>query len=409
MTLILFDDERARAWTPFTLTRPAGELLFGCLTLRARAEHFWGTTCLGHISDPSLEGFSEPEAAPWITKAALDSTDGLHQETTRIFFSSRAVPEFGSSPPMDEAAVLTMAGQVVGWVIPPGTEQPGTDDLMNPADSATGLPHVEIPGQVLENFWDLVAGNGDRVSSDVPALFPESRFTLTEGVHVTGTERVSIGQQVHLEAGVHLDATDGPIRLSDGVRVSAFTRLAGPTFVGRDTRVVGGFLGNVTIGRSCRVRGEVSNTVMLGYSNKAHDGYLGHAYVGMWVNLGAFTTNSDLKNNYGSVRVHTADGSVDTGLIKVGCFLGDHVKTGIGTLLPTGCVVGAGSNFFGGLLAPPHVPPFSWGTRDQLDAYDIERFLATAELVMARRGISLDEGTRSLLRGAWERTRSERE
>jgi UDP-N-acetylglucosamine diphosphorylase/glucosamine-1-phosphate N-acetyltransferase len=171
---------------------------------------------------------------------------------------------------------------------------------------------------------------------------------------------------------------------------------------------LGGSVGNVTIGPSCRVRGEISNSVLLGFVNKAHDGYIGHAYIGSWVNLGAFTTNSDLKNNYGTVRVHTGGGAVDTGLLKVGCFLGDHVKTGIGTLLPTGCVMGAGSNFFGGGMAPPNVPPFSWGSADGLEKYDIDRFLDTAAVAMSRRGVTLEEDGRTLLRRAWERTRSER-
>jgi len=147
---------------------------------------------------------------------------------------------------------------------------------------------------------------------------------------------------------------------------------------------------------------------LLGYVNKAHEGYLGNAYVGRWVNLGALTTNSDLKNNYSTVRVHTTEGSVDTGLIKVGCFLGDHVKTGIGTLLPTGCVVGLGSNLFGGVMAPPHVPPFSWGTGEHLEEYDIERFLDTAAMAMSRREVSLEKGGRALLQRAWEQTRAER-
>jgi UDP-N-acetylglucosamine diphosphorylase/glucosamine-1-phosphate N-acetyltransferase len=254
-----------------------------------------------------------------------------------------------------------------------------------------------------------MAGNGEQVCSDVPALFPESRFTLAEGVHVSGAQRVSLGDGVQLEAGVHLDTSDGPIRLSDGARVSAFTRLAGPAFVGPATHVLGGSLGNVTIGRECRVRGEVSSTVLLGYVNKAHEGYLGHAYVGRWVNLGALTTNSDLKNNYGLVRVHTADGLVDTGLIKVGCFLGDHVKTGIGTLLPTGCVVGLGSNLFGGVMAPSYVPPFSWGTGEQLEEYDIKRFLEAAALAMFRREVSLGKADRTLLERVWERAHKERE
>ena len=409
MALVLFDDERARAWTPFTVTRPAGELLFGCLTLRERAERFWGQACVGHVADPSLEGFTEPGAAPVVKADALDSAPDPEGGAARIFFSSRAVPDFTGAPPANEPAVLTIQDQIVGWVLPHGTEQPDENDLLSPDGSAIDLPRVEIAGRVLPNIWDLMACNGEKVCSDVPILFPESRFTLPEGVHVSGTERVSLGDRVHLEAGVHLDATDGPIRLSDGVRVSAFTRLAGPAFVGADTHVLGGSLGNVTLGPACRVRGEVSSTVLLGYVNKAHEGYLGHAYVGRWVNLGALTTNSDLKNNYAVVRVHTAEGSIDTGLIKVGCFLGDHVKTGIGTLLPTGCVVGLGSNLFGGVMAPPHVPPFSWGKGERLEEYDIERFLNTAALAMSRREMSLDNGSRTLLQRAWERTHEERQ
>ena len=409
MALVLFDDGRARAWTPFTVSRPAGELLFGCLTLRERAERFWGEACLGHVADPSLTGFAEPGAAPVVEADALDSAPAPEGGTTRIFFSSRAVPDFASAPPPHEPAVLTIQGQIVGWVLPHRTDSPDENDLLNPDGSAMDLPRVEIPGRVLPNIWDLMSGSGEQVCSDVPLLFPESRFTLPEGVHVSGAERVSLGDHVHLEAGVHLDATDGPIRLSEGARISAFTRLAGPAYVGPDTHLLGGSLGNVTIGPACRVRGEISSTVLLGYVNKAHDGYLGHAYVGRWVNLGALTTNSDLKNNYGAVRVHTAEGSVDTGLIKVGCFLGDHVKTGIGTLLPTGCVVGLGSNLFGGVMTPPHVPPFSWGAGERLEEYDIERFLDTAAVAMSRREMSLENGSRTLLQRAWERTRPERE
>ena len=408
MPLVLFDDERARAWTPFTVTRPAGELLFGCLTLRERAERFWGEPCVGHVTDPRLEGFAEPGASPVFDPDARDLASGPGRETALILFSSRTVPDFVPAPPTSEPAVLTVQGQTVGWVLPPGTDSPEENDLLNPDSIDMGLPRVEIPGRVLSNIWDLVEGNGEQVCSDVPVLFPESRFTLPEGVHVSGAERVSLGEAVHLDWGVHLDATDGPIRLSAGAHVSAFTRLTGPAFVGSDTHVLGGSLGNVAIGPGCRVRGEVSSTVLLGYGNKAHQGYLGHAYVGRWVNLGALTTNSDLKNNYGNVRVHTAGGPVDTGLIKVGCFLGDHVKTGIGTLLPTGCVVGAGSNLFGGRMAPKHVPPFSWGSGEPFEEYDIGRFLNTTALTMSRRAMPLEEGGRSLLQRAWERTRPER-
>jgi UDP-N-acetylglucosamine diphosphorylase/glucosamine-1-phosphate N-acetyltransferase len=145
------------------------------------------------------------------------------------------------------------------------------------------------------------------------------------------------------------------------------------------------------------VHGEIEDSVVLGYSNKAHDGFLGHAYLGRWVNLGALTTNSDLKNNYGPIRVWTPRGEVDTGLTKLGCMLGDHVKTGIGVMLNTGTVIGAGSNVFGAVQPPKYVPPFRWGSGNALEAYGLDRFLGTARTVMERRGVQMSEGMAGVL------------
>jgi UDP-N-acetylglucosamine diphosphorylase/glucosamine-1-phosphate N-acetyltransferase len=211
-----------------------------------------------------------------------------------------------------------------------------------------------------------------------------------------------------VEPGSVFDVTQGPIRLEDGVTVRSHTRLAGPAFVGRDSTILGGVLSEVSIGPVCKIRGEVECTVVLGYSNKAHDGFLGHAVLGRWVNLGAFTTNSDLKNNYGPVRVGSPSGQRDTGLLKVGCFLGDHVKTGIGTLLNTGTVVGLGSNLFGGAMPPTYVPPFSWGVGSDLSEYRLDRFLEVARIVLERRGVSLDQEMADVFRRIWEESRPER-
>lgn len=188
----------------------------------------------------------------------------------------------------------------------------------------------------------------------------------------------------------------------------AFTRISGPTFVGPGSHLLGGHFQGVSIGPACKVRGEVVNSVLLGYSNKAHDGYLGHSYTGKWVNLGALTTNSDLKNNYSTVRVPTVRGKVDTGLIKMGCMIGDHVKTGIGTLLATGSVIGAGSNLFGGLLSPQYVPPFTWGSINKLEEYHLDRFLKVVERSMGRRDMPLLDETRTLLENAWKKTKPDR-
>jgi len=399
MALFLFDDRQARNWTPFALTRPAGELMFGCLLLRERAEKFWRTACAGQLVEPALAGFEEDGAPPVVTSAGIDIDE------PRILFSSRAVPVLGTAPEVEGPTTLIMDGHVVGWVLPAGSELPEGVSVLEPETSDAGLPTVELPGRVLETPWELMEDNGDQICSDATHVFPESLSTLSGGVHVSGAEKISLGREVHVEAGVHLDVTHGPIRLEDGVRISAFTRVAGPVFIGRGTQILGGAIGNVSIGPICHVRGEVQHSVLLGYSNKAHDGYIGHSYLGRWVNLGALTTNSDLKNNYGTVRVTTRDGPVDTGCIKVGCFLGDHVKTGIGTLLPTGCVVGAGSNIFGGGMCPVSVPPFSWGGGEAPAEYDIDRFLETAGRAMSRRDVVLTVGGRTVLSEAWRRTR----
>jgi hypothetical protein len=156
------------------------------------------------------------------------------------------------------------------------------------------------------------------------------------------------------------------------------------------------------------VRGEVADSVFAGFINKAHDGYIGHALLGRWVNLGAFTTNSDLKNNYRPVRVWTPDGERDTQMLKVGCFLGDHVKTSIGTVLNTGTVIGAGSNVYGGIMPPTVVPPFSWGSGPDLRDHQCDKFMQTAERAMARRDLALTPGVRRILQEAWRATAGRR-
>jgi UDP-N-acetylglucosamine diphosphorylase/glucosamine-1-phosphate N-acetyltransferase len=247
--------------------------------------------------------------------------------------------------------------------------------------------------------------NAEQLRYDIPLFFPGYAAEELPGCHILGDGLVSLGSKVEVEPGSVFDVSGGPIRLSDGAVVRSHTRISGPAYVGPNSSILGGVLSQVTIGPVCKVRGEVESSIVLGYSNKAHDGFIGHAYLGRWVNLGAFTTDSDLKNNYGAVRVGGADGPRETGLLKVGCFLGDHVKTGIGTFLNTGTVVGAGSNLFGGSMPPTFVPPFSWGSGADLTEFRLDSFLEVAERTMARRGMELDGPTKEILREAWERSR----
>lgn len=402
LSLYVFDDARARTWAPFALTRPVGELLFGALLQRERAERFWKTPCAGHLAGEALTGFEEPGGAPALERGSLPDTGPA------VLFSSRAVPLGREVPAIAETTTLLMDGRVVGWFLPEGPGSISTDQLLNPDDARIGLS-IELEGRVLANPWDLIAYNHQQLVLDLQDAFPDApSLTQPEGVHLIGEGVLSLGADVTIEPQVVFDTTQGGIRLEDGVTVKAFTRLAGPAYVGAGTVLLGGGVSDVSIGPECRVRGEVSHSVILGHTNKAHDGFLGHAYVGRWVNLGAGTTNSDLRNDYGTVHVTTPDGRIDTGLLKLGCLIGDHVKTGIGTTLNTGTVLGAGSNVFGGVMPPALVPPFSWAAGADLEEYRLDKFLDVTERVLARRDLELTAGMRALLSGAWERSRPER-
>jgi UDP-N-acetylglucosamine diphosphorylase/glucosamine-1-phosphate N-acetyltransferase len=400
-SIYLFDDGLTRSWDPLVLTRPGGELAFGALLFRERAERFWANTCRGHITHELLAGFSEAGSPPVV------EASGVPSDGPRIFQNNRWVP-FGPPPSLpEEECTLLLDGIVVGWILPPGPPSPPADAFLDP-QPLPGSRHVEVQGRLLAAPWELMDQNADQLRNDIPRFFPGYAVGDLPGCHILGDGLISLGSKVKVEPGSVFDVSEGPIRLSDGVTVRSHTRLAGPAFVGPGSTVLGGSLAQVTIGPKCKIRGEMESSVVLGYSNKAHDGFIGHAYLGRWVNLGAFTTNSDLKNDYGPVRVGGAQGPKETGLLKVGCLLGDHVKTGIGTLFNTGTVVGAGSNLFGGRMPPDFVPPFSWGSGDDLVEFRLEKFLEVAERTMARRGMEMDAGMESVLRSAWERSRLQR-
>jgi UDP-N-acetylglucosamine diphosphorylase/glucosamine-1-phosphate N-acetyltransferase len=400
--LYLFDDRRARAWQPFSLTRPVGELLYGCLRLRERAERLLHAPAVGHLAAAELAGFEEEGAPPVVSPADVGS------DAPRVLLSSRAPLAWGVALDASEPTTFRVEGQVVGWALPAGEPTPGEPDLLDPEGSGARGRVVELAGRVLEWPWTLVEANPAQVTADIAAFHRgTSAFGLTD-VHIVGKHDLSLAHGAHIEPGVVVDAREGPIRLEAGAYVQAPARLTGPLFLGHDTLVFGGSLSHSAIGPVCKVRGEIDTSVLIGYCNKAHDGYLGHALLGQWVNLGALTTNSDLKNNYSSVRLRVGPDEIDSGSIKVGCFLGDHVKTGIGTLLNTGTVVGAGSNLFGGRMPPKYVPPFSWGSGDGLLEFKLEKCLEVAEVAMARRKVALTPAMRELLTRAWERTRGER-
>ena len=396
MKLVMFDDRQAQQWEPFALTRPVGELLFGAYTQRRRCELRFDAECVGHVGADHLHGFEEPGAPPVISMSDVVTTDA------RVFMSARAVPDWGHTDWPPASAPIAVGGQIAGWYAAAGDPNPPAEFFHAPsARNAPGT--IEIPGNVIDHPWSMIAANPDRITQDAQhraTQAPLPNSSLPDHVAAVGFSlgNLLLGRNVSIEPGCVFDFSHGPIWLDDDVTVRAFTRLAGPSYVGAGSTILGGPLAEVSIGPVCKVHGEVEASIVLGYSNKAHDGFLGHAYLGRWVNLGALTTNSDLKNNYGTIRLTTAAGEVDTGLMKLGCMLGDHVKTAIGTMLNTGTIVGAGSNIFGG-MPPKYVRPFTWGSDGEFAA---DKFVGLAETVMKRRNLELGSAHRAQLERAWQ-------
>jgi UDP-N-acetylglucosamine diphosphorylase/glucosamine-1-phosphate N-acetyltransferase len=254
----------------------------------------------------------------------------------------------------------------------------------------------------MDDVWDYVRHLVPMLEADIPLLGADMKAGAPKGAIVVGDKPVFVERGAVVEPSVCFDATEGPILLRAGSHVHAFTRLVGPLYVGEHTLVTSDRIEMSSIGDTCKVHGEISNSIFLGHSNKAHEGFIGHSMIGRWVNIGAATITSNLKNTYGDIQLWTPEGTRDTGMQFLGTMFGDHVKTGIGLCLTTGCVLGAGANVFGTAMPPKTVAPFSWGEAGAYKPYRIDKFLETAERMMARRDVALEDGMRAQLQMAFE-------
>lgn len=392
--LVLYDDAKARAFEPFALTRPVCELRAGAVLVRQRWETALGTPAKGFISAAHLDDFEEGDAPGAFLEPALAAGT--------IVANARALPSL-EAVRNTRADVWLIQGRLaavrLASAMPTATLRETGVELESLA-SSTGR-RSDVAGRWLDAPWDLVRHLAEMLGDDIIRIGPTlqtanpSQSTVIRG-HPVFAELGST-----IESHVVLDASQGPILVRRGAHVHAFTRLVGPCAIGQDSVALGEKIATSSIGDVCRVHGEVSSAIFIGHANKAHDGFIGHCVLGRWVNLGASTVNSNLKNTYGTVSMWTPQGAQDSGLQFLGALLGDHAKTGIGTRLTTGSVIGAGANVVYDGLAPKTVPPFAWGPGQQV--YDLERFLQVVERVLARRNVTLGEKARRQLAAAHAR------
>ncbi|MHC4643603.1 MAG: putative sugar nucleotidyl transferase [Planctomycetota bacterium] len=278
------------------------------------------------------------------------------------------------------------------------------------ASAKAKLPNVNSGLPTWQYIWDLVLANAEQITTD----FATAGRSGIEGIveepsAIRGNKKdVYIAQGAKVHPMVVLDAEHGPIYIDESVEVHPFSRIEGPCYVGKDSVLLGAKCreGN-SIGPVCRIGGEVEESIIHGHSNKYHDGFLGHAYVGEWVNLGALTTNSDLKNDYSNVDV-MLDGrrSINTGSTKVGSLIGDHVKTSIGTLLNTGSYVGAMALIMAtGKPLPKFIPSFAWFLEGIVTkGFGKGKLYETAKTAMSRRGCEWTEVEQDMWNTVFEMT-----
>ncbi|UNQ73092.1 putative sugar nucleotidyl transferase [Infirmifilum sp. NZ] len=252
------------------------------------------------------------------------------------------------------------------------------------------LPHVTIPREAARLTWASAPPHGVNVIGELSRLLlhPESRVIPP----------------------VTVDTTKGPVIVEARAVVGPFTYIEGPAYIGSETRVRASTVirAGSSIGEACRVGGEVSESIMHGYSNKAHDGFLGNSYVGEWVNIAAGAITGNLRNDYGEIVVYTPRGPTKTGETKVGSFIGDHARVSIGTMLNAGTIVGVAANVVAPEMAPKYIPSFTRFHRMKLEEIPLKEALSAIDRMMGRRGRKLTSGEVAILRHVYEATAEER-
>jgi UDP-N-acetylglucosamine diphosphorylase/glucosamine-1-phosphate N-acetyltransferase len=421
-SLIVFEDEGFSGLYPLTLTRPAWDLACGILRLKEKL--LWGLQTAA-VEGPAWRDFAGDRLALRFHLRAYLATEypgavlsydaggggsGLVSLVNgRLLFDRMVVEKIDPSWP----GKYVQRGSIV-WANLPAERIKDLQDHLGrplPKDLFADLETQSIDARMVRRPWDLVKLNGQEIERDFRLLGGAvAESAPPSGVHLVGQDKMRLGRSVKICPGAVVDASTGPVSIESDVTIMANASLEGPLHIGRGSiiRMGARIYGHTSIGPVCKVGGEVAQSTILGYANKQHDGFLGHSYVGEWVNLGAGTNTSDMKNNYSTVRVGPPGKEEDTEELFVGLFMGDHSKCGIGTILNSGSVVGVCCNVFGAGYPPRFVPSFCWGGGGGFAEYDPRKAIQTAGRVMVRRNKTLGSRGEAVLRRIFELTSDDR-
>lgn len=269
----------------------------------------------------------------------------------------------------------------------------------------------QIECTLIEYPWDLINNNMTEIGNDFNKLNRNAEYPeISDGVFLINKEKIFIGENCRISPTVVIDATDGPVIIGSNVTIMPHSAIQGPAYIGAFSTIKmhSAFYHGTNIGIWCKVGGEIENSILQSYSNKQHDGFLGHSYLGSWVNIGASTNGSDLKNNYTNVSVNIDNVPIDTKTTFFGAIIGDHSKTAINTMINTGTNIGVSCNLFGADFPPKYIPSFSWANSGILVEYKLNKAIEVAKIVMSRRNVEFTESDRIKFEKVFELTKHER-
>lgn len=386
MNYILFDGTVRNALLPFTFTRPVADIRVGILTIREKWEFFLGYTTTTLTEDYLMGKYPMVEMEENIMINAS-------------FFPNDVLVEMILNLQQNQAILIQE--EIVAFFTNSTEEEIDFDkfELIEYKDDFIRI----------ENTWDIFAKNDIAIREDFNLITKgRASQSISKNVNVISPENIFIEKGAKLDF-VTLNASSGPIYIGKNAEIMEGSVIRGPFALCEEAQVklATKIYGATTVGPHCRVGGEVNNSVMFGYSNKGHDGFLGNSVLGEWCNIGADSNNSNLKNNYDEVRLwsYETESFAKTGLQFCGLMMGDHSKCGINTMFNTGTVIGVSTNVFGSGFPRNFVPSFSWGGASGFTTYLTKKAFETAKIVMQRRKVEFTEQDAQILEHVFEETK----
>ncbi len=410
MQLIIVEDIGYKNLLPLAATRPVFDLLCGTRSFADRiTRHITSDRTLFLYRSNLRDIFSE--RYPLLNEDARLNGDCL-------FLNGRVLWDEGLGTTIrkvvsDKKSTVIRSGE--DWIaLYCASSHTISKDIFNSELllSPDGVIELEHDARIISYPWDIIDSNSDCIINDFESKVKRVKNKIQGRVHtradLTPKRNIFIGKKTVISPYVVIDASTGPVIIEDDVMVQPHVFIQGPVWINSKTIVKSGarIYGGTSIGFNCRAAGEISSSIILSYTNKAHGGFLGHSYLGQWINIGADTNNSNLKNNYGPIIVVINGKSVESGRQFFGMVMGDHSKTGINTMINTGTIIGVACNIFGANYPPRYIPDFSWGGSELLRLYQFDKFLESARAMTKRRDVTLSDEEIQLLRNIYESRKS---